>query len=65
MLAVQLLIVRSLLGGLGSRRELMLENLAPRHQLQVELRTNPHPRLRPSDRILWVWLLGMWPNGCG
>jgi transposase InsO family protein len=41
----------------------MLENLALRHQLQVALRTNPSPRLRPSDRVLWVWLQGMWPDG--
>src|SRR6266581_9142312 len=60
MLAVLLLIVRSLLVGLGSRRELLLENLALRHQLQVALRTNPHPRLRPRDRVLWVWLHGVW-----
>ena len=63
MLVVLLLIVRSLLAGLGSRRELMLENLALRHQLQVALRTNPHPRLRPRDRALWVWLQGVWPDG--
>jgi putative transposase len=63
MLVVLLLILRSLLAGLGSRRELMLENLVLRHQLQVALRTNPRPRLRPSDRVLWVWLQRIWPNG--
>ena len=63
MLVVLLLILRSLLAGLGSRRELMLENLVLRHQLQVALRTNPHPRLRPRDRALWVWLHGVWPDG--
>jgi hypothetical protein len=63
MVAVLLLIVRSLLAGLGSRRDLMLENLALRHQLQVALRTNPHPRLRPRDRVLWVWLQRVWPDG--
>lgn len=46
------LIVRSLLAGMRSRRDLMLENLALRHQLQVALRTNPHPRLRPRDRVI-------------
>jgi transposase InsO family protein len=63
MLVVLLLIARSLLAGLGSRRELMLENLALRHQLQVALRTNPHPRLQPRDRVLWVWLYAVWPDG--
>ena len=63
MLAVLLLIARGLLAGLGSRRELMLENLALRHQLQVALRTNPHPRLQPRDRILWVWLYAVWRDG--
>jgi hypothetical protein len=62
MLVVLLLIARSLMAGLGSRRDLMLENLALRHQLLVALRTNPHPRLPPRDRILWVWLQGMWPK---
>ena len=63
MLAVLLLIASSRLAGLGSRRELMLENLALRHQLQVALRTNPHPRLQLRDRILWVWLYAVWPDG--
>ncbi len=63
MLVVLLLVARSFLAGLGSRRELMLENLALRHQLQVALRTNPDPRLRPRDRALWVWLHGIWPDG--
>jgi hypothetical protein len=63
MLVVLLLVLRSLLAGLGSRRELMLENLVLRHQLQVALRTNPRPRLRPSDRVLWVWLQSVWPDG--
>ena len=36
--------------------DLLLENLALRHQLQVVLRSNPRPRLRNRDRILWVWI---------
>ena len=65
MLVVLLLIARSLLAGLGSRRELMLENLVLRHQLQVALRTNLHPRLQPPDRVLWVWLYAVWRDGWG
>jgi hypothetical protein len=30
--------------------------VALRHQLGVALRTNPHPRIRRRDRILWVAL---------
>ena len=46
-----------------SRRDLLLENAVLRHQLQVALRTNPRPRLRPIDRILWAWLSRLWPGG--
>ena len=37
-----------------SRRALVLENFALPHQLGVALRTNPHPRIRRRDRMLWV-----------
>jgi len=46
-----------------SHRDLLLENAVLRHQLQVALRTNPRPRLRQGDRILWVWLSRLWPGG--
>ncbi len=42
--------------------ELLLENLALRHQLQVVLRSNPRPRLRNRDRILWVWIRRFCPG---
>ena len=38
----------------------MLENLALRHQLAVLQRSAPRPRLRPSDRVLWVLLSRLW-----
>jgi hypothetical protein len=64
MLLMLLLIAPSILAaGLRSRRELMLENLALRHQLQVALRTKPYPRLQPQDRVLSVWLQRVWPDG--
>ena len=47
--------------GFRSRRELAPENIVLRHQLQVALRTNPTPRLRPLDRVLWVWIDRLWP----
>jgi len=55
------LLVRSLIVGFRSRRDLALENLVLRHQLQVALRTNPTPRLRRRDRVLWVWIDRLWP----
>jgi len=30
---------------------------------EVALRRNPRPRLRARDRLLWVWLSQLWPNG--
>ena len=35
---------------------LHLENLALRHQLAVYQQTVPCPRLRSTERLLWVWL---------
>ena len=61
MLELLFLCIRSLLVGFRSRRELALENIVLRHQLQVALRTNPTPRLRPLDRVLWVWIDRLWP----
>jgi hypothetical protein len=42
--------------------QLLLENLALRHQLQVVLRSNPKPRLRNRDRILWLWIRRFFPG---
>src|SRR5450756_691198 len=55
------LLIRSLLASLRSRRDVALENLVLRHQLQVALRTNPSPHLTNPDRVLWVWLRHAWP----
>jgi len=42
--------------------ELLVENLALRHQLQVVVRSNPRPRLRNRDRILWIWMRRFCPG---
>lgn len=43
--------------------ELRLENLALRHQLGVLRRSAPKRlKLRPADRILWVWLRRVWAD---
>jgi hypothetical protein len=44
----------------GGHRQLALENLALRHQLAVYKRTVSRPRLRRTDRLLWVWLARTW-----
>ena len=44
-----------------SDAELILENLALRHQLQIALRSHPRPRLSNRDRILWVSIRRVFP----
>src|SRR5258708_9218965 len=44
----------------GGGRQLALENLALRQQLVVYKRTVPRPRLRTTDRLLWVGLATVW-----
>jgi hypothetical protein len=45
-----------------SRRQLEIENLFLRHQLNVALRRAPHRlRLRNSDRVLIGWMTRLWP----
>jgi hypothetical protein len=46
--------------GLKTRRNLLLENLALRHQLLVLRRSSNRPRLTPIDRALWAWLSQAW-----
>src|SRR5262245_52036407 len=41
-------------------RQLALENLALRHQLAVYKRTVTRPRLRRTDRLLWIALARVW-----
>ncbi len=44
----------------GGHRHLALENLALRQQLVVYKRTMPRPKLRTTDRLLWVGLARVW-----
>ena len=55
-----ILLLRLVLAGLKSRRNLLLENLALRHQLLVLRRSSNRPRLTPIDRALWAWLSQVW-----
>ena len=45
-----------------SRLELMVENLALRQQLAVFKQKRSWPRLRPADRMFWVFLRQVWRN---
>jgi hypothetical protein len=45
---------------LWTRRDLLLEILALRHQLRVLVRSNR--RFRASDRLLWLVLRQLWPR---
>ena len=42
------------------RSEIILENIALRHQLVVLLRQSKRPLLRSQDRVFWVWLSRLW-----
>jgi len=39
-----------------------VENLALRHQVMVYKQSISRPKLRPIDRLLWVWLSRLWPS---
>ena len=47
-------------GLLTGRGRLALENLALRQQVAVLKHANRRPKLRPRDRIFWVWLSRLW-----
>jgi hypothetical protein len=52
--------VAALRSALSARRDLLLENLALRHQLGVLAR--PDRRFHPSDRLFWLLLRRLWPR---
>ena len=60
MFGVILAVLRSLGATLQPRRQLLLENLALRHQLLVLNRTAGKPRFGNADRLLWVILRAVW-----
>jgi transposase InsO family protein len=49
-------------GMLVPRSTLAIENLALRQQLAVYKQSVKRPKLRPRDRIFWVWLSRLWSN---
>ena len=48
-----------------SRAALALENAALRQRLAVYLRISKRTRLRTNDRVFWVILRRLWPEGIG
>ena len=64
MLVLLASLLLSLRGCLQTRAALHAENLALRHQLLLLQRVhqNRRLRLRSCDRLVWVWLFGVWPN---
>jgi len=42
--------------------ELAVENLVLRQQLAILKEKTTRPRLRPRDRVFWVWLRRIWSN---
>ena len=61
-IAYLLLFCSALCNAMRIRRELVLENLALRHQLLVLSRSSRRPRLRPADRLFWSWLARHWTS---
>jgi putative transposase len=60
MIALLLHLLRLLPFLFGGHRQLAIENLALRHQLSVYKRTTTRPKLRTTDRLLWVGLARVW-----
>ena len=44
------------------RAALQLKIVPLRHQLDVLHRSVKRPKLTASDRFLWAWLSGIWPD---
>ena len=62
MFAVFVTLSQCLLSLCRTQRQMVLENLALRHQILVLRRQGRRPQLRPMDRWLWIMLKAYWPN---
>ncbi len=60
-----LALLTALIRALKSRRYLVLENLALRHQLAVLAASDRRPRFRLADRLVWTCLRRLWDNWRG
>ena len=60
---VSLVLLTAFGSGLRSQAALRVENAALRHQLAVlQRQARGRPRLRPVDRLVWMWLCHLWPG---
>ena len=55
-----LVFFRMILLVLGGYEQVALENLALRQQIGIFQRSVRRPRIRPTDRLFWVCLRGVW-----
>lgn len=60
MIGVPLAVLWSLSAAFRTRRHLVLENLALRHQVAVLSRNSRKPKLRNVDRLVWICLRAVW-----
>jgi putative transposase len=60
MIGVSNIFCSTLISVFKRHRDLALENLALKQQLAVFKRRYPRPKLRPTDRLFWVWLSKAW-----
>jgi hypothetical protein len=65
MFGVILTVLRTLGAAFQPRRQLLLENLALRHQLLVLNRTAVKPTFSNPDRLLWIFLRAAWSRWKG
>ena len=56
---------RFVVSALRSKRDLVLENAALRHQLMVLQRQSKPPRIENRDRLFWITLLRLWSDWRG
>jgi hypothetical protein len=62
MLSVVSILLASISAWFRSRLSMQIELIALRHQVAVYKQSVSRPKLRPTDRLLWVWLSRLWPG---
>ena len=60
MFELTLLLLRAITVACRGHHDVVLENLALRHQLRTLQRRVKRPRLRTRDRMFWVLLVSVW-----
>lgn len=60
MVRLLLVLLRGLRSAIRARADLTLENLALRQQLAAFAQSGRRPRIRATDRLLWIALRRLW-----